>query len=331
MTQKPFRIDIHRHAQPPECLEVMKSAGIVQNANFGVGGRSPVSIAQAWETTSALRMMDSHGIAVSILSDYAAYSFGKTIQEQLALARKTNTFFAQVIAEVPHRFGAFACLPMPHVDAVLEEIDYALDTLHLDGVGLYSSYLGRYLGDPTFDPVLSELDRRQAVIFLHPSPPRGLEQLHLSIPLPVLEFAFDTTRALTNLCLHDAFERYPAIRFICAHAGGVTPYLQLRLTLGLMMKSPEKKWHEGKQAVAQALSHLYYDTALSTSSAAFCALQTVTTPSQLLFGSDCPPLPEHLLPLMLQEIESFAGFDEADISMIERENALGLFPRLHNL
>ena len=325
--QQPFRIDIHHHTQPQECLEVMKSAGILGSTQFGLGSGSPITIEQAWESPRTLQMMDTYGIATTILSDYAAYSLGKSPHEQQELARLTNTFFAHIIAEAPERFGAFACLPLPQVEAALEEMAYALDTLHLDGVGLYSNYQGRYVGDAAFDPVLAELQRRNAVVFVHPAPPQGLERLHLRIPLPVLEFAFDTTRAVTNLLLQGAFERYPAIRFIFAHAGGVAPYLQSRLALGKMMK-PGQDMRTSKQEVAQALKHLYYDVALSSSPVTLSVLEAVTDPSHLLLGSDRPPTPEQLLPQMLRDIAGFAGFDERAVRMIERENALELFPRL---
>ena len=133
--------------------------------------------------------------------------------------------------EHPSRFGSFALLPLPDVDGALEEITYALDILHLDGVGLFSSVNNRYLGDPLFDPVFDELNRRQAVVFIHPTHCEAPPETNLGAPPFVVEYVFDTTRAVVNLIFTGTLKRYPDIRLIIAHGGGTVPYLAQRISM----------------------------------------------------------------------------------------------------
>ena len=119
-------------------------------------------------------------------------------------------------------------MPLPDVDAALDELEYAYDSLGFDGVVLYSSQGGRYLGDPSFDPLFEELERRKAVVFIHPTTlPPGADGL--TIPFGVAEFTFDTTRAVANMLYSGTLERYTSIRYIVSHAGGAIPYLAWRI------------------------------------------------------------------------------------------------------
>ena len=324
-TPELFRIDVHHHALPPDMLPLLREHSITQNADWGTGAGSPL-VMEPWESASALSVMDTYGIATAILSELGASGLAGNARRQQELARATNRFFAQTIAEAPRRFGAFASLPMPNIDATLDEIAYVFDTLHLDGVFLLSNYDGRYLGDPLFDPVFAELHRRKAVAFLHPAAPREREQ-SLTLPVFVLDFVFDTTRALTNLILRGTLQRYPEIRLICAHAGGVTPYLGLRLTVSSMIM----RQTQSSQEVAQALSSLYYETALSAAPVPLSVLQQVTDLSHLVLGCDSPPAPPPLIGQTIAGIENDDGLTKQAIRMIERENALALFPRLKTL
>ncbi len=324
-TPESFRIDVHHHALPPDMLPLLREHGITQNADWGTGPGSPL-VMEPWESARALAVMDTYGIATAILSELGGSGLASNARKQQELARATTLFFAQVITEAPRRFGAFASLPMPNIDATLDEIAYAFDTLHLDGVFLLSNYDGRYLGDPAFDPVFAELHRRKAVAFLHPAAPREREPL-LTLPVFVLDFVFDTTRAMTNLIFQGTLQRYPGIRLICAHAGGVAPYLGLRLDVSSMIMHQSQR----SQEVAQTLSSLYYDVALSCAPVPLSALQQVTDLSHLLLGCDSPPAPPPLIGQTIAGLENAGGFTQQAIRMIERENALALFPRLKTL
>src|SRR5262249_28504605 len=131
------------------------------------------------------------------------------------------------------RFGTLAALPLPDVDAALAELAYALDQLKMDGVCLLSSVGERYLGDPLFDPLLAELDRRGTPVFIHPHQPRSSQQAHLALPAALVEYVFDTTRVVASLLVSGRLERYPHVSFILSHAGGAVPYVAARLAIGL--------------------------------------------------------------------------------------------------
>lgn len=198
--------------------------------------------------------------------------------------------------------------------------------LKLDGVVLLASQSdGRYLGDPLFDELLAELDRRAALVFVHPAVPKSSEALPLEIPGPIIEFTFDTTRAAVNLVFTGALERYPNARFILSHAGGTLPYLARRISLldalpGVKARAP--------RGVLHYLRRLHYDTALSANPHALRSLQELVGPEQVLFGSDFPFAPEQVARASIAGLARYDGFDASARRRIERDNALALLPRL---
>jgi predicted TIM-barrel fold metal-dependent hydrolase len=209
-------------------------------------------------------------------------------------------------------------LPLLDIDDALKELEYALDTLKLDGVVLLSSVDGRYPGDPLFDELFTELNRRKAVVFLHPTVPAINSTLKLDLPPFLIEFVFDTTRAVTNLLYSGTLERCPDIRIIVAHAGGTVPYLAYRISMGQIMLSGVP------QGALTYLKQLHYDTALSVNPPALRSLQELVDTSHIHFGSDYPFAP---LFLSMPGTQNFDGFDEQAWKAVERESALALFPR----
>jgi predicted TIM-barrel fold metal-dependent hydrolase len=314
MPIEPYRIDIHHHILPPAYVSALATPGIT------AGGGRPLP---EWDVQSTLELMDRYAIATAItsISEPGIY-FGDPLFAR-NLARRCNEFSAQLVRQYPRRFGAFAILPLPDMDAALRELEYALDTLKLDGVVLLSSVDGTYPGDPAFDELFAELDRRRAIVFLHPTVPAINATLKLSLPPFLVEFVFDTTRAVTNLVYSGTMGRCPNIRYILAHAGGTIPYLAYRISMGqIMLPGPP-------QDVLTYLKQLYYDTALSANPYALCSLQTLVDASHILLGSDYPFAPEIATSLTIQGIQNYDGFDQQARKAIEQENALTLFPRLN--
>ena len=246
----------------------------------------------------------------------------KNMHRLREVARICNEFQARIVLEHPSRFGSFALLPLPDVDGALEELTYALDILHLDGVGLFSSVSDRYLGDPLFDPVFDELDRRKAVVFIHPTHCEAPAETQLHAPPFVVEYVFDTTRAIVNLIYTGTLMRCPDIRFIVAHGGGTVPYLAQRIA---MMEG-----HRGAKGVTDViptLRGLYYEIASTTSGFALRSLQELVEPTQILWGSDLPFVYGERLQEEVDHWEQFNGFDDDARSAVEELNALKLFPR----
>jgi predicted TIM-barrel fold metal-dependent hydrolase len=317
MQEEPIRIDVHQHILPPEYLSALAKLGITP------GGGSPLRTWDAWDVQSTLELMDRQGIATAITSIPEPGIYFGDPKFARDLARRCNDYSARLIHEYPHRFGAFAILPLPDLDAALRELEYALDTLELDGIVLLSSIEGRYPGDPAFDELFTELNRRKAVVFLHPTGPAINSGLKLDLPPFLVEFVFDTTRAVVNLVYSGTMERCPGIRFILAHAGGTVPYLAFRISLGQVMMLPG-----APQGVLTYLKRLYYDTALSANPHVLRSLQELVDASHILFGSDYPFAPEIVTASNAQRIENYEGFDEQARRAVERESALALFPRL---
>jgi predicted TIM-barrel fold metal-dependent hydrolase len=217
-------------------------------------------------------------------------------------------------------------VPLPDVDAALREVEYVLDTLGLDGINLLSHTAHRYLGHADEAPLYAELDRRRAVVFVHPVRPPMKELPELAFPAGYTELVFDTTRAIVNLLCTGTLARYPNIRFIMAHMGGVTPFLTFRLG-GL---ADEPRFRDCvPEGVETYLRRLYYDITQSPSPGALKALLEIADPSRILFGTDYP-FARHAEKVMKDTIAALQGFDGFDDGLrrrIGRDNARALFPR----
>lgn len=312
------RIDVHHHIIPPFYLATMQRLGI---ANPIPGVDFP-----AWDVQTTLSVMDRQAIATAIVSiSEPGVSFADAALAR-TLSRQINEFSAQLIADHPQRFGAFAILPLPDVDAALREIEHALDTLKLDGIGLLTHYRGTYLGDEAFDALFAELHRRRTVVFIHPSTPPSKDQPTFGLPASLYEFPFDTTRMVVNLLYSGTLDRYPDLQLILSHAGGTLPYLAKRLTYGPTIASYLKT--RAPRDLFASLRRLYYDLAMSASPFTFPSLQALIDPSHILFGSDYPFMPEFRVAENVAGLVEYRGFDPQARQRIERENALKLFPRL---
>jgi predicted TIM-barrel fold metal-dependent hydrolase len=316
MSQRPHRIDVHHHIMPSEYVKAAARHGISDGGDFPF---------PAWSAESTLEFMDRRGIATAITSVSAPGVHFGDHAEARDLARTVNEIQAQLLRSHPTRFGGFASLPLPDVEGTLAEIGYALDELRLDGVVSMASIGHKYLGDPAFEPVFAELNRRKAVMFIHPTIPPSSRLLDMALPAALIEFVFDTTRAVTNLIFSGTLERYPDVKIILSHAGGTIPFIAGRLNVKKVLPKLHAK---APQGAAAYLKRLYYDTAISATPYALSSLRELVDPSHILFGSDYPFLPEPVVEEMVRGVDTFAGFDAADRRAVERDSALALFPRL---
>nr|WP_238403516.1 amidohydrolase family protein [Gordonia desulfuricans] len=278
-----YRVDLHAHFLPPDYR-----AALIEHGHLTIGGH-PLP---QWSPESAVDFMDRWGIAAQVLSvSDPGVSFLRGA-DAVDLARYCNTYAAKLFRSHRQRFGAFAVLPMPDVAASIAELEYALDTLHLDGVALLSAYDGVYLGDPRFEPLMAELGRRRAFVFVHPAMVPADAKPELPLPDFLEEFTFDTTRAATLMLAAGTLRRHPGIRFQLAHAGGTLPFLSWRI--GMAAQTPiGTRWPAGVPRpsaidVARLIGTFYFDTALSASAAAMRSVLAVAPRSHIVFGSDWP-------------------------------------------
>src|SRR5262249_52169686 len=225
MMASPRRIDVHFHLIPPFYREAVYAAG-----------RGPaIGKCPDWTPELALDVMDAHGIEVALTSlAQPGVGFGGAASAQ-ALARRCNGHGADPGAPWPTRFVAFGTVPMWSTQGALDEIAHSLDVLKFDGVSLFASYGENFLGDPGFDPLLAMLNERGAVVFVHPGLHPSSKGLALPWPAFMMEYLFDTTRAAGNLIFSGAIERFPRVRFILPHAGGLAPYFAWRLSVSPMI------------------------------------------------------------------------------------------------
>jgi len=309
------RIDVHFHFLSPEYRDKMIDA---------VGAWPDGFPGPQWSADEALGVMDRIGIATGILSvSSPGVHFGNDTKSG-ALARSVNEFAAHAIGEHRGRFGGFASLPLPDIDAALEEIGYALDTLKLDGIIMLTNFNGMYLGDKRLDPVFDELNRRGTVVFIHPTSPVCWQQSALGYPRPMIEFTFDSTRVVVNLIFSGTTVRFPKVRFIVPHAGGTLPFLARPIAMfGARLAA------EGTAIdVQEDLRRMYYDLAGSPGSNALAPLLEMTERTHILYGSDYVHTPEAVVSAHLNELLSSRLLSTEDFRAIARDNALTLFPQL---
>jgi predicted TIM-barrel fold metal-dependent hydrolase len=235
-----------------------------------------------------------------------------------------------MVADHPDRFGAFAILPLPDVGAAILEAEYALDTLKLEGICLLTHVAGGHLGQPEEDELYAELDRRKAVVFIHPLRNQANNMPAYNYPSGMTELVLDTTRAIHNLLWNGTFGKFPNISWIMPHGGGAVPFLVYRMSA--MNNHPRVAERLAGGTVANTLRRLYYDVAEICAPAPLKCLMEITEPSHILFGSDFP-FSRHRTPVkdvesMITAFEAFGDWDAPTRRGIESENALKLFPRL---
>jgi aminocarboxymuconate-semialdehyde decarboxylase len=246
-----FTIDVHHHILP----DIFWKA--TNDAHSPVGGILPAP----WSKESMLSYMDDAGIDVAITSiSTPGVHMGDDVAAS-ELARRVNEISATLIQERPDRFGGFAALPLPDVDGALRALEYGLDVLKLDGVVLFSNARGIYLGDPRFRPLFDELERRAAVVFVHPTSSPDAAARGLGLPDSLIDFTADTTRAVAQMHYGNTFARTPNVKYIFSHAGGTIPYLATRFSIIDEMNVIAGSQERG--SAADTLRRLYWDTALS--------------------------------------------------------------------
>jgi len=321
-----MRIDVHFHAFPPEYRTAAVSSGATP-----LVGKFP-----DWSVELAVQMMDTNEIQTGIMSvTYPGVSFCKTAVEAQTVARKFNDYAADLIARRADRFGGFACLPMHNVEHGIStdvedtaaEIEYALDHLKLDGVQLFTCYGGKYLGDRVFEPIFEILNRRRAVVHVHPTLNPLMKRLDIAVPGYVLEYVFDTTRAATNMMFAGVLDRFPDIRFILSHAGGTLPFVSWRIANTVAEDRPLlPQWTP--EEILGKLRKFWFDTALSPGPQTMGSLFEVADPSRVVFGSDWPLASNKRVAREVAALTAPNFLSGERRAAIDRGNALPLFPRL---
>jgi predicted TIM-barrel fold metal-dependent hydrolase len=308
----PRRIDVHHHIWPPEYVRREHDRVLAVTSNVA---------SLQWTPQHSIEEMDKAGIATAIVSISTPGIWFGNVAEGRSLARLCNDYAAGMVRDYKTRFGFFGALPLPDPEGSLKEIEYVFDTLKADGACLLSSYGDKWPGDPAFDTVFKELNRRRAAVYIHPTAPSCCVNLATSVPVSTVELFTDTMRAITSLLANGTFARYPDIRFIFSHAGGTIALLADRLQT--FRNSTPNLAHGTPDGVLPILRRLHYDIASVVNPRTISALLAMAPISQVLFGTDYPFVP---VPATTNALDKY-GFSPAELQAINRDNALRLFPR----
>ena len=328
------KIDVHHHIFPKEYLDALKVAGVKKS--FGVDFPE-------WNVDISLKKMKENGIKIAMLSisTPGVYINGMELPGGFSedLARMTNDIITNTKNKYPESFGGFATIPMLNQRSAIDELNYAFDTLHLDGVYLLTNYKGKYLGNESFSPFFNELNRRKAVVYIHPTDPGEDYDFGLDMPNALIEAPFDTTRAVADMMHHGVLDRYPDIRYILSHGGGTIPYLAWRLA------SIEYAPYGKRTPIIRTLydflingeptkglrllKNMYYDTANVSGEYAVKTLQSFAGPDNIVFGTDL--CISKLAPIITKNLAKDGNFSEEEYNKMSYGNCLNLFPSFRAL
>jgi 6-methylsalicylate decarboxylase len=308
---KPYRIDVHHHLSPPTYIAA---------SNTGNFGEPPM---KNWTLEKTIQDMDKAGVAVAMLSVTTPGVNFTSGEAARTLARECNDYAAKLIADHPGRFGSFAMVPLTDIEGSLREIEYAFETLKADGIALMTSYHDKWLGDPSFLPVMEELNRRKAVVYTHPTVANCCVNLVKTQQPQMIEFSTDTSRTIADIVFSGNAQKFRDIRWIFSHAGGTMPFLIERFVRNPLV-DPKAKATVPDGTLAE-LRRFYYDTAQTSNKASMSALAAIIPASQIVFGTDFPfrTSIEHV-----KGLREAGVFTNAQLLDIERGNALKLLPRL---
>jgi len=313
----PKLIDTHHHFYPPQYQKAWADWEDQRKI-------SHLGVQLTWTREQDLTEMDKNGITTSVLSlaSTPGVWFDAGADKAHDMAMQCCDFAAEMVRDRPGRYALFAPLSMLDTDATLKEIEYVFGTLKADGINLQSSYGDKWLGDATYQPVLEELNRRKALIFVHPLVANCCARLSVGTFPAVIEVPHDTTRTVLSLLLSGTFARLRDIKWLFSHGGGTIPFLAGRIEAFYDQKarSPNGFAPDGIEAEFQ---RLYYDTANTTHPAAMAALTKLVPTSQITYGTDYPYL-------ALDQIANLQklGLPAGDLEAIANGNATRLLPRL---
>lgn len=300
------RIDTHFHFYPPEIANQLGSG------------------AKHWSLQAAIDQMGKNGVSSAVFSlssppDKWWHEDAETLRKKV---RIINDYAAKMVHDQPKRFGLFGFLSMSDVDGSLKEIEYVLDTLKADGIGISTNYGDKWPGDPKFAPIFDELNRRKAVVYFHPNAPTCCGHLMPKISPSWIEYPHDTTRAVLSLLFNGSFAKHRDIKFLFSHGGGTIPMLAGRIANST--KHVKDLATVAPNGVISEFQRLHFDTAQAHSAPALAAITKLVPVSQLVFGSDFPYYTEEET---VEGLEKW-GFSTADLNKIYYENVHKLVPRL---
>lgn len=294
-------IDMHAHYYPSDYLEFVAATDVPY------GPAAPLA---SLDIEERLALMDRTGVDAQVLSISATQPYLEDASDAVKAARMVNDRFAQVCQEHPGRFHAFGALPLPHLEPSLAETSRCMDELGMVGITLGCSVLGRALTEPLFEPLYAELNSRAATLFLHPVGDIADGPFGTSGRLNILAgFYIEDTVAAVRLAEAGIPSRYPDLKIVVPHLGGLVPLLVARLQ---RVASP----------VLGELQKMWFDTLNDQTEAVRCACASLG-PQRFVYGTDYPYASEAEYRERLDRL-SRLGLPPAEMAQIKGGRAASL-------
>jgi len=314
-------IDFHNHYYPPVYVKALASSGLVAKVTYDADGNPCVHYPGDYnilvpghrDIEYRQRVLDAHGVATQVLSFTTPGVHVEPRDVAIGLARDVNDAFAQVVRERAGRFTALATLPLNDPAAAVDELERAMTLLGLPGAMVFSNVNHVALADERFAALWRKADELEAVIYIHPTDPAGVEAMLDYWLMPLVGFLMDTTLAASTLVFSGVVARHPRIRWVLTHMGGAIPYLAERLDRGYRAFAGCRQHID--RPPSEYLKTFYYDTVNFNPSAIRLALD-FAGPDRILAGSDYPHQIGSI-PLMLESIRRL------DVSEAIRERIFG--------
>lgn len=308
-----MKIDVHAHYFPVEYLDRLDAyggshvTGLIRKMKMDFAGFAGLS--------AHLQNMDCSKVDMQILSVSGQLPYFAKESDAVDAARLGNDIYARIVREYPKRFAAFACTPLPHVQASIDETRRALDDLGMVGVTAGTMVLGKSIADPAFDLFFAELNRRKAALFIHPTGGSLGSQLIESTKLawPVGAPLEDTV-CLLQFMQADFPDRFPDIKIIIPHLGGFAPFLAARLD-----QLQDHFLPASAPAPSEQVKYFWYDTVNANPSALRCARETLGL-DHLLMGTDYPFWREDAFKLCVDYVQE-SGLPAKEVENILEGNA----------
>ena len=297
-------IDVHAHFQPP-AIRALTQGG-------------PMN---AWDLQKQIADMDAAGVTRAMLS-VTTPGVPATGEVGRRIARESNEYGARLAADHGRRFGFFTCVPMDDMDAAIREVVHGFDVLKAQGVGLFTSYSGSWLGDVKFDPLFAELQRRKAIVYVHPTSAACCTRLIPEVADTLIEYGTDTTRAIASYAFRGAARKFPDVRMIWSHSAGTMPYLIERFDGADDSPAARAQMPDGFRA---SIGRFWYDIAQASNAVSTTALRSVVPVERIVFGTDYP------FRTSLDHVTGLEGsrvFKAEEIAAIYRGNVLQRLPEL---
>jgi len=315
-------IDFHNHFYPPEYVEAIKKGPSRIKVTFDkennpllhYPGDYNILVPEHRDIKSREKAVKNAGVDMQILTFTTPGTQIETPARSVELAQKVNDSFAEIMVENKGRFAALATLPMNDPDASVVELERAFNELGFNGVMVYSNINGVALSDQRFWPLYEKANDLDAVFYIHPNFPVGVEAMTDYWLMPLVGFTFDTTLAGAKLVFSGVVEKFPRIKWVLAHLGGAIPYLAERLDRGFYAFK-ECREHISKPP-SEFLKDFYYDSVNFDTKALKLAVDFAGA-GHILAGSDYP----HQIGSLEKMVESI---ESLDISSEEKANILGL-------